>query len=72
MCFVNNKFNKEGGEKMTGAEIKEMIKSSGLNLWQVAEVYGMNDGNFSRRLRKPFNAEEVQKIKDIIAELSNK
>ena len=57
---------------MTGAEIKEMIKSSGLNLWQVAEAYGMNDGNFSRRLRKPFNDEEVQQIKDIIAELSNK
>lgn len=54
---------------MTGAEIKEMIKSSGLNLWQVAEVFGMNDGNFSRRLRNPFNDEEVQKIKDIIAEL---
>lgn len=57
---------------MTGAEIKEMIKSSGLNLWQVAETYGMNDGNFSRRLRKPFNDEEVQQIKDIIAQLSNK
>lgn len=55
---------------MTGAEIKEMIKSSGLKLWQVADAYGMNDGNFSRRLRKPFNTEEVQKIKEIINSLS--
>ena len=56
---------------MSGVEIKEMIKASGLNLWQVAEVLGMNDGNFSRRLRKPFNDEEVAKIKAIISELCN-
>ena len=56
---------------MIGVEIKEMIKASGLNLWQVAEVLGMNDGNFSRRLRKPFNDEEVAKIKAIISELCN-
>lgn len=56
---------------MSGVEIKEMIKASGLNLWQVAEVLGMNDGNFSRRLRKPFNDEEVAKIKTIISELCN-
>lgn len=57
---------------MTGAEIKALIKDSGLKLWEVAEVWGLTDGNFSRRLRKPFNESECQKIKTIIADLLSK
>lgn len=57
---------------MTGAEIKQLIQSKGLKLWQVAQLWGCSDGNFSRRLRKPFNAEEVEKIQTIIAELTEK
>lgn len=57
---------------MTGTEIKQMIKASGLKLWQVAQLWGCSDGNFSRRLRKPFNAEDVERIKNIIAELTKK
>ena len=55
---------------MTGEKIKEMIIKSGLNFWQVAELWGCNDGNFSRRLRKPFNDEEVKRIKEIIEKLT--
>ena len=54
---------------MNGYEVRQMILSSGVRLWQVAEMFGMNDGNFSRRLRKPFNAAEVERVKEIIAEL---
>ncbi len=56
---------------MTGTEIKAMIKQSGAKLWEVGERLGMNDGNFSRRLRKPFAPEEVNKVKSILAELKN-
>lgn len=59
----------KGGENMTGAEVKKLIESSGLRCWQVAKLWGLNDGNFSRRLREPFNDDEVSRIKDIIAEL---
>ena len=55
---------------MTGAEMKELIISAGLKLWQVGEALGMNDGNFSRRLRKPFNDAETARINEIIAELN--
>lgn len=55
---------------MTGTEIKKMIQEAGLKLWEVAELWGCTDGNFSRRLRKPFNADEVERIKAIIAELT--
>jgi hypothetical protein len=54
---------------MTGAEIKQLIISNGLRLWQVADLWGLTDGNFSRRLRKPFNDDEVKRVKAIIAQL---
>lgn len=55
---------------MTGSEVKQLILSNGLKCWQVAELWGLNDGNFSRRLRKPFNEEEVKRVKSIIQKLS--
>ena len=57
-------------KRMTGAEIKQLIQGAGLKLWQVAQLWGCSDGNFSRRLRKPFSAEDVERIKAIIAELT--
>lgn len=55
---------------MLGREIKELILSSGVRCWQVAERWGLSDGNFSRRLRRPFSADEVERVKAIIAELT--
>lgn len=56
---------------MKGSEIKKLVLDSGLRLWQVAERWGLNDSNFSRRLRKPFDATEVERIKTIIADIKN-
>lgn len=57
---------------MNGNEVKQLILSNGVRCWQVAELWGLSDGNFSRRLRKPFNADEVERIKSIIAEIKTK
>lgn len=57
---------------MTGAEVKQLILNSGLKVWQVAELWGLNDGNFSRRLRKPFSDQECERINSIIEELKSK
>ena len=54
---------------MTGKEIKVMIKKSGLKCWEVADALNMQDSNFSRRLRKPFNENEVNNIKQMISKL---
>lgn len=54
---------------MLGNEVKELIKSNGLKCWQVAYAWGLSDGNFSRKLRKPFNEEETQKLYDIVERL---
>lgn len=57
---------------MTGSEVKKMIKNSNLKCWEVADALNMQDSNFSRRLRKPFNDDEVKNIKNIIEKLSAK
>ncbi len=54
---------------MTGSEVKEYIYSNGLKCWQVAAAFGLSDGNFSRKLRKPFSADDVERLKKIVVEL---
>lgn len=56
---------------MTGAEVKQLAKESGICLWQIAEKLGINDGNFSRKLRKPLSEADTVKILDIIEQLSS-
>lgn len=54
---------------MNGTEVKAKIKAAGFYCWQVASEWGMTDGNFSRKLRKPFTDEEVSKLNGILAKL---
>ena len=57
---------------MTGQEVRAMILDSGVKIWQVANAWGVNDGNFARRLRKDFSAAEVKRVKAIIKSLARK
>jgi len=43
--------------------------ASGVKQWQVAEAMNMDDGNFSRKLRKKLSDEERQRILEVIKEL---
>lgn len=52
------------------ADIRAKAKEAGVHLWQVAEACGINDGNFSRKLRKELLQEEKQTILKIIERLS--
>lgn len=54
---------------MTGAEVKQLAKENGICLWQIAEKLGINDGNFSRKLRKPLNDADTAKILNIIEQI---
>jgi predicted XRE-type DNA-binding protein len=54
---------------LSGADIKKAIADAGLKVWQVAYAYGVNDGNFSRKLRKDFSDAETEKILSIIDSL---
>ena len=55
---------------MYNKDIREAAKRAGIHLWQVAAVYGINDGNFSRKLRKELPHGEKEKILEIIGRLA--
>lgn len=52
--------------------IRNAAKANGIRLWQIAEKLGVNDGNFSRKLRRELPEEEQQRILGIIKELSER
>ena len=55
---------------MYNKEIRNAAKNAGVHLWQVAAAYGINDGNFSRKLRQELPKEEKEKILTIIDRLA--
>ena len=56
--------------KMFNKDIREAAKRAGVYLWQVADALGVNDGNFSRKLRKELPREEKEKVLEIIDHLA--
>lgn len=51
--------------------IRQYAKEQGVCLWQIADKLGMTDGNFSRKLRHEFSAEQQDQIKQIIDTIRN-
>ena len=47
-------------------DIRQYAKEKRVYLWEVAQVIGCNDGNFSRKLRKELPVSEKEKILSII------
>lgn len=43
---------------MNNKELKQIITTNGLYLWQVAEALGITDSTFSRKLRKELTDDE--------------
>lgn len=62
-CSVNNNF---GGANMENKKIREEARNCGVKLWQIAERLGINDGNFSRKLRRELPAAEQERIIAVI------
>lgn len=54
---------------MKNQDIRTEIKSAGLFFWQIADALGMNDGNFSRKLRHELPEEEKRRIREAIKAL---
>lgn len=50
--------------------IRETAKQKNVKLWQIADALGMNDGNFSRRLRHELPPEETERILALIDKLA--
>lgn len=57
---------------MTNQDIRAAAVAAGVKLWQVADVLGITDSSFSRKLRKELPPEEKERIFSIIQKLSQK
>ena len=55
--------------KLTNLDIRQKISENGLKMWEVADRYGLQDGNFSRKLRKELPEKEKKQIFSIINNL---
>lgn len=55
---------------MQNFDLRNAAKKAGVHLWQIAAEYGVNDGNFSRKLRKELPDGEKRKILAIIDRLA--
>ena len=55
---------------MNNKDVREAAKQAGVCLWQIAERLGINDGNFSRKLRRELTSQERERIMEIINELA--
>lgn len=51
-------------------DIRTAATSAGVNLWQIADRLGINDGNFCRKLRKELDDKEKAEIMEIIRSIS--
>lgn len=55
---------------MHNTQIREAAAASGIKLWQIADVLGIADATFSRKLRKELPPEEKQRILEAIDRLA--
>lgn len=52
-------------------DIRQHAKTMGVLLWEVAERLNLNDGNFSRKLRRELPENEKAEIISIIDSIAN-
>lgn len=52
----------ENKRMVKNEDIRMAIKEAGLKQWQVADVYGLSEGNFSRLLRKELLPERKEEV----------
>lgn len=55
---------------MANTELKLYAMQKDVRLWQVAERFGINDGNFSRKLRKEFTPDAAEKFRRYVDEIA--
>ena len=55
---------------MKNCELRAYAKQKDVLLWQIADRLGINDGNFSRKLRHELPEAEKERIRNIIDEVA--
>ncbi|MGN0453089.1 MAG: hypothetical protein ACI4GZ_04725 [Ruminococcus sp.] len=54
---------------MSNLDIRKAATNAGVKLWEIAEIYGISDTNFSKKLRRELPEPEKQKIFAIIEQI---
>ncbi len=54
---------------MSNLDIRKAAANAEVKLWEIAEVYGISDTNFSKKLRRELPEPEKQKIFAIIEQI---
>lgn len=57
---------------MKNQEIRNAAKEKGVKMWEIADVYGINDGNFSRKLRHELPEAEKTTILALIDKIAER
>jgi hypothetical protein len=57
--------------KLCNNDIRKFAKDNNVPLWRIAQALGINDGNFSRKLRNELPTEKKEEIFDIINQIKN-
>ena len=57
-------------KEICNKDIREYAKNNDIPLWRIASKLGINDGNFSRKLRTELSENKKAEIKAIIDELA--
>ena len=57
-------------KEICNKDIREYAKNNDIPLWRIASKLGINDGNFSRKLRIELSEEKKAEIRVIIDELA--
>lgn len=55
---------------MCNKDVREYASKRNVRLWQIASKLGINDGNFSRKLRVELAENKKEEIRAIIDELN--
>ena len=56
--------------KRANEELRNYAKNNGVKLWQIADKFGISDGNFSRKLRKELSTEDYNKFIKFVDEIA--
>ena len=57
---------------MKNRKVRETAKARGVMLWEIAERIGINDSNFSRKLRRELPEDEQNRLLSLIAEIADR
>ncbi len=52
-------------------DLRKLAIKKKVRIWEIAQAYGINDGNFSRKLRCELEPKEKKHIREIINQIAD-